>query len=184
MKIRGPWKVKKTRVVYKNKWMSVREDSVIRPDGKSGIYGVATMLSGVGVIAIDDKMNVYLTKEYHYGIGRVTIEAVSGGIESGESKIGTARRELKEEAGLIAKNWTYLGYLHPLTSLVDMKNYLFLARNLKQIQASPEGTEKIEIVKIPFKKAINLIKKGKIIDATTIVALLKADEYLSNKKLV
>jgi len=175
---RGPWRIIKSRTVYKNPWISVREDGVIRPDGKHGIYGVVTILSGVGVVPVDDKKNIYLTKEFHYAVGRVTIEAVSGGMEGGESKLKTAQRELEEELGFQAKKWTYLGKLYPLTSVISMENHLYLAQGLVKSSARPEGTEKIELVKIPFRRALQWVKSGKISDATTIVAILKSAEYL------
>ena len=178
MKKRGPWKIKSSKMVYTNPWMSVREDSVVRPDGKPGIYGVVSLRYGVGVIALDNKNNVYLTKEFHYGTGRVTIEAVSGGIENGDSALNTAKRELKEEVGIVAKKWINLGALYPLTSIVDMKNILYLAQDLSIVANNPEGTEKIKIIKIPLKKALNLVQQGKISDATTVIGLMKAAKFL------
>ncbi len=85
MKKRGPWKIKKTKTVYRNRWISVREDSVIHPDGRPGIFGVVTMLPGSSVIPMDEKGNVYLTKGFHYGINRVTIEAIGGGSKRGKT---------------------------------------------------------------------------------------------------
>src|SRR3989338_3236051 len=103
MKKHGPWKIKNSKVVYKNPWISVREDSVIRPDGKPGIFGVVTMLPGSSVIPIDKNGNVYLTKEYHYGVRRVTIEAISGGVEKRKKKIKTTKREKKKKGGPVCK---------------------------------------------------------------------------------
>ncbi|MBI4094950.1 MAG: NUDIX hydrolase [Candidatus Liptonbacteria bacterium] len=178
MKKRGSWKIKKSRIVYKNRWISVREDSVIRPDGKRGIFGVVTMLPGSSVIPLDNRDNVYLTKEYHYGVGRVTIEAISGGIDRGESKLSAAKRELKEETGLNAKRWTYLGAVDPFTTVVYSPNHMYLARGLSQGKANQEGTESIKVIKVPLKKAIRLVMESKITHSATCVALLKVDRYL------
>ena len=178
MKRKGPWKIKHSKIVYQNRWISVREDAVIRPDGKPGIFGVVTMLPGSSVIPIDDKGNVYLTKEYHYGVGRTTIEAISGGIEKGENKLNTAKRELEEETGLAAKRWTYLGSVDPFTTVVNSPNHMYLARNLSLGKSHQEGTENIKVIKVPLKKAIQWIKKGKITHSATCVALLKVQNYL------
>jgi len=182
MKNHGPWEIKNSKVIYKNPWISVREDSVIRPDGKPGIFGVVTMLPGSSVIPVDKKGNVYLTKEYHYGVGRVTVEAISGGIEKGESKLRTAKRELKEEAGLTAKKWTYLGVVDPFTTVVQSPNYMYLAQELSQGKTEQEGTENIHIIKVPFKKALQWVEEGKITHSATCVAILKAERYLRGRK--
>lgn len=181
MKKRGPWKIKSSKIVYQNRWISVREDRVARPDGKPGIFGVVTMLPGSSVIPIDNKGNVYLTKEYHYGVDRVTVEAISGGIERGENKLSTAKRELKEETGFSAKKWIYLGAVDPFTTVVHSPNYMYLAENLSRGKSHQEETEKIRVIKIPLKKALQWVKKSKITHSATCVALLKIQSYLKQK---
>ncbi len=177
MKKRGPWKIKNSRIVYKNPWISVREDKVIRPDGKPGIFGVVTMLPGVSVILLDDKGNVYLTKEYHYAVGRITIEAISGGIEKGENKLNAAKRELKEETGLTAKKWIYLGVVDPFTTAIHSPNYLYLAKKLSKTKPRPNATENIKIIKVPLNKALQWVKQSKITHSATCVALMKIKNF-------
>ena len=70
-----------TKKVYENPWLSVREDSVIRPGGKQGIFGIITMKAGVTVIAIDEENNVITTNEFAYAIDKHSLEVVSGGID-------------------------------------------------------------------------------------------------------
>lgn len=176
MKKRGPWKVLGSRTVYKNPWVRVREDKVIRPDGKRGIFGVVSMVAGVSVLPMDRKGNVYVTKEYHYGVGRVTIEAISGAIEKNETGLQAAKRELKEEAGLIAKKWVYLGSVDPFTTVVVSSNHLYLAKDLIQSEDSQEKTEKIKIIKVPFKKVFDWVIKSKITHSATVALVLKVKE--------
>lgn len=99
----GPWKIVDSHSVYADPWLTVRCDDVIRPDGKPGTYSVVNLKPGVSVLAIDSKNYVYLTEEFHYGVGRVTLETVSGGIETDESPLLTAQRELQEEVGIEAR---------------------------------------------------------------------------------
>lgn len=167
-----------TKSAYKNPWIEVIEDKVIRPDGKEGIFGTITMKDGVSVIPVDDKGNVYLTKEYHYAVGRITIEAVSGGIDNGETKLQAAKRELKEETGFNAKKWTDLGTLDPFTSVIKSENHMYLAQGLTKGKAAPEGTELIRVIKMPFKESLNMVKKSEITHGATVAALLKAKEYV------
>ena len=97
---RGPWKIVQTREVYRDPWIAVQVDDVIRPDGKPGIHSIIHLKPGVCVIAMDAERNVHLTEEFHYAVGRVTLEGVSGGSETGEPALSTAQRELQEELGI------------------------------------------------------------------------------------
>jgi len=81
---RGPWTIVKSKHIYKNPWMDVIEDSVIRPDGKDGIFGIVNMKSGVTILPIDNEGNIFLVEQYRYTLKKKTIEAISGGIEKKE----------------------------------------------------------------------------------------------------
>lgn len=170
---KGPWIVRGTEVKYKNPWIEVREDAVIRPDGKDGICGVVTMKNGVSVLPYDSDGNVYLAEEYRYGVERVTIEAISGGIDAGESVLEAAKRELKEETGLAATEWTDLGSLDPFTTVVASTNHMYLARGLSQGRSDQEGTESIRVRKIAFAEALAWAMSGKISHGASVAVILK-----------
>jgi ADP-ribose pyrophosphatase len=174
----GPWTIVKSTVKYKNPWMTVREDKVIQPDGKKGIYGTVRLDDGASVLPMDNEGFVYLTKEFHYAVGKVTIEVVSGGRQRGETPLATAKRELGEELGITAEHWTHLGVVYPLTSAVHQKDDLFLAQDLSFGSAKPDGTETIVMKKVSFQKALAMVTDGRIIDARTCTLLLKVKEYL------
>jgi NUDIX domain len=93
----NPFTLISTKKIYENPWIYVREDTVIRPGGKNGIFGIVTMKDGVTVIAIDDEKNIVTTNEFAYALDRHSLELVSGGIDDGESPLECAKRELKEE---------------------------------------------------------------------------------------
>ena len=175
---KGPWTITDSKTVYKNPWINVREDKVIRPDGKEGIFGVVEMKPGVSVLPIDDEGSVYLIKEYHYAVECETVEAVSGGIDKGEAKEEAAKRELKEETGIIANEWIDLGAIDPFTTVVVSPNYLFLARGLEFSKAGPEGTENIKVIKTSLEEAIKLVMGSKITHGATTTLILKAKDYL------
>jgi 8-oxo-dGTP pyrophosphatase MutT (NUDIX family) len=174
----GPWLIEASEEKYKNPWIKVREDKVVRPDGNPGIFGVITTLGGVSVLPIDEKNHVYLTEEFRYAIGEDSIEAASGGSDKGEIPIDTAKRELEEELGIGAEEWIDLGIVNPLTSVLFASQKIYLARKLKFKEANREGTEVIKLVKIKFEEAVNMVMKSEITHAPTCVLILKASEYL------
>ena len=151
MKEHGPWKIKSSVVKYENPWIEVREDQVIRPDGKDGLFGVVTMKSGASILALDDEGYVYLTEEFRYALGRISVEVVSGALDDGENLLQAAQRELKEEAGIEAEEWIDLGIVNPFTSIIDSPANIYLARKLRVTDdLRHEGTEFITLHKIKF----------------------------------
>lgn len=172
------WQLKSSEVKYKNPWISVREDKVIRPDGKDGIFGVVEMVAGVSVLPLDEDGYVYLTKEYRYAIERESIEVVSGGVDADEGPLEAAKRELKEEIGAEAREWVELGQIDPFTSVVKSPASLFLAKGLVFLAANPEGTEIIDMVKIKFKDAVRMVMESEITHGQSCVLILKTSEYL------
>ena len=176
----GPWKIVDSHSVYADPWLTVRCDDVIRPDGKPGTYSVVNLKPGVSVLAIDSKNYVYLTEEFHYGVGRVTLETVSGGIETDESPLLTAQRELQEEVGIKARTWHDLGHCDPFTASVVSPTNLFLACDLTIGVATPEGTEQIRCVKLSFAEAIEKVMNNEITHAPSCLVILKAARFLGD----
>ena len=174
MRTHGPWTILESKSVYADPWMTVIRDEVIRPDGQPGTFAVAHIKPGVCVLAVDGDGVAYLTEEFHYGVGRVTLEAVSGGIDDGETAEAAARRELREELGIDAESWTDLGTVDPFTSMVLSPTRLFLARELSFGPPSQEGCESIALVKMSFPAAVRAVIDGEITHAPSCVVILKA----------
>lgn len=182
MKQRGPWKITSSEVKYKNPWMEVIEDKVIQPNGEAGLYGTFKIGSGAATLAFDGEGFVYLTREFHYGVGIETIEGAVGGMHNGETPLEAAKRELKEELGITASHWTQLGFVESLTSYVKCPVHLFLARQLKFTSPTLDGTETIKPLKVKFETAVEMVMNNEIIAAQTCVLILKAKEYLKKSK--
>ncbi|MDO8505829.1 MAG: NUDIX hydrolase [bacterium] len=178
MKQHGPWKIKKSEVKYKSPWMEVVEDEVIQPDGTPGIYSVLKKGAGVSVLAIDDDGFTYLTREFKYALGIESLEAVSGFIDEGETNLQAAKRELREETGIKADELIDMGRVDPFTASFISPAYLFLAKKLHFSEATPDHTEIIERIKIPFDDAVQMVMESKITHGPSCVLILKANEYL------
>lgn len=179
MSTHNPWKRLSSKTVYQNAWITVREDQVIRPDGLEGIYGVVMTRLATGVIAMTPEQEVYLVGQYRYTTEEYSWEIVEGGAEPGETALAAAQRELLEETGLTAAHWTPLGgELHLTNCHSDERGHLFLATGLTEGIASPEGTEELQVKKVPLADALAMVDDGTIRDAISIMALLTLDRQL------
>lgn|SRR3989344_389799 len=178
----GPWIIKDTVLKYKNSWIEVNEDQVIRPDGKPGIFGVVKMIEGACVLPIDDQGFVYLTEEFRYALGRSSIEAAGGAVDPGEEPLTAAMRELKEELGIKAEEWIDLGIVNPFTSVIYSPSQLFLAKKLSFSKTKREGTEIITLRKMRLEQAVKMVLGSKITAGPTSVLILKAAHYMKKFK--
>ena len=98
----NPWKRLSTREVFRNAWLTLREDGVIRPDGEEAKYTVVDTRVATATIALTPDNHVYLIGQYRYPTDMYSWELVEGGADEGEDPLEAAQRELEEEAGLIA----------------------------------------------------------------------------------
>jgi ADP-ribose pyrophosphatase len=179
---RGPWTIKESEEKYKNKWITVTEHQVLRPDGKDGIFGEVRMLDGISILPIDEKGDAYLTQEFRFAVNKDSIECVSGGIDESEDPETAARRELKEELGMEVGELIPLGEVHPFTNVVGSASHIFLANNITlKGDTSWEGTEHITRITVPFTQVVDMVMKGEIFHSQTCTLILKANEYLKNQ---
>jgi ADP-ribose pyrophosphatase len=175
----GPWKIKSSEVKYKSPWMEVREDAVIKPDGKDGAYSSVIFSDGASALPMDDEGNVYLVEIFRYALGHVSIEVPGGIVDAGEQPLQAAQRELKEELGITANEWTSLGHMDPFTGSVKSGAHMFLARKLTMGTAEPEGDEQIKMLKVKFEEAVQMVMDSKITHGQSCVLILKAARYLA-----
>lgn len=168
----GPWTIVDSHQVYRDPWLQLTKDDVLQPDGQPGTYSVVKLKPGVCVLAVQDD-RVYLTEEFHYAVGRTTLEAVSGGREDGEPALCCAQRELAEEIGIQAGTWKELGRVDPFTASVLSPTVLFVATDLTFCEASPDGTEQIRCVSMSLQQAYQAVCQGQITHAPTCIAILR-----------
>ncbi len=176
---KNPWKTLNSRKVYENDWITVREDNVIRPDGHKGIYSVVETRLATGVIAMTPSQEIYLVGQYRYPLDFYSWEIIEGGSDPGETPLAAAQRELREEAGLTAAKWELLGdEIHLSNCHSSECAYLYLASELTEVKANPEGVEDLQIHCLPFSEALALVDDGYIKDAMSIMAILRLARYL------
>lgn len=174
----NPFTLISTHEVYSNPWIQVREDSVIRPGWGSGVFGIVNMKDGVTVIALDEEENIITTNEFAYALDKYSLELVSGWMDTGETPLDCAKRELAEETWYIADEWMDLGFIDPFTTVIRSRNYIFLARSLRYTKPNPDEGEILNVSKIPFQKALEMVMNSEITHGASVVAILKAQQYI------
>jgi ADP-ribose pyrophosphatase len=167
-----PWKRLSTRPIYQNNWISLREDVVELPDGRTTLYGVVTCSACVGVLPFLDADTVLLIKQYRYIAQRVTWEMPTGGVHRGESLAEAAQRELAEEVGYRAGKLTQICTYHTSKSVVDETAHLFLGEELEALELPADDTEFIAVQPFPFDEVLRMVMQGEITDSMTIIAVL------------
>jgi ADP-ribose pyrophosphatase len=169
-----PWKRLSSKPVYQNRWLTLREDLVELPDGKTTIYGVVTCGDCVGILPFVDRDHVLLIQQYRYVAGRTTWEMPTGGMRPGESFDEAAQRELEEEAGYRAGRLTKIVAYHTSKSVLDETAHLYLAEELQSAQHQPaDDTEFIRPQVFPFTTLLRMVMNGEILDSMTIIAVLR-----------
>ncbi len=161
-----------SREVYRGRILRVREDTVRLPNGKTAEREVAEHPGGVGILALDGG-DVLLVRQYRYAFSRVLTEIPAGKREPGEEPFVTAQRELREEIGATAGKWTELGALIASPGCYGEVLYLYMAQELTFGDVHPDEDEFLDVVRMPFDRAVELCMTGELTDAKTVVALLK-----------
>ena len=172
-----------SREIHQGRLVRLREDSVVLPRGTEATYEYVEIKNGSSTLAIEENGDVWLVREWKYAVDRPSLEVVSGGIEPGEDPIDAARRELREEVGLAAREWIPVGFVDPFTTMLRCANHLFIARGLTRVEREPEEAEVMEILCLPLERAVRLVMTGGITHATSCVLVLKAAELLRERQL-
>ena len=183
MTAKNPWQRRGSKLVYSNPWITVREDDVITPGGKPGIYGVVETRIATGVVALTDDNEIYLVGQYRYPVDEYSWEIPEGGSELDEDPMLTAKRELREETGIEAESWEQPGgEVHLSNCFSSERGFLYLARGLRQGPAEPDHTEELQVRKVPFAECLAMVDRGEIKDSLTIIAVLRMARVLGSRR--
>lgn len=180
----NPWQITAEQPIYDNPWINVTEYKVINPSGNPGIYGKVHFKNrAIGVIPLDNELNTYLVGQYRFPLSAYSWEIPEGGGPMHESPLEAAKRELLEETGLKATQWTEILQMHLSNSVSDELSILYLATGLEQFEAEPEDTEQLIVHKLPFEEVYQMVCRGEITDSMSVGAILKLKLMLLEGKL-
>jgi len=180
----NPWKITSQKEIYDNPWINLTEYQVINPSGNPGIYGKVHFKNiAIGVLPLEDDLNTYLVGQYRFALCQYSCEMPEGWGSEGTDPLESAKRELLEETGLKAKNWSELLRMHLSNSVSDELSIIYLARDFEQFEPEPEETEQLIVKKLPFEEVYQMVCDGRITDAMTVAAVLKARLLLIENRL-
>ena len=172
------WKTVKSEEVLGNRHVRVRKDMVELPDGAviEDFYTV-TIPDAAMVCALTADGEILLKTEYRYAIGADVIECPAGMFDEGEKDpLVVAKRELLEETGYTSELWTYLGETLESTSKLTNRMHLFLARDcVKVADQKLDENEHLDLLKVPFETAVDMVMAGRINANSTAHLVLKVD---------
>jgi len=175
----NPWKQQSSKLVFENPWLTLYEDEVLNPGGGISHYGKINFKNiAIGIIPLDENNNTWLVGQYRYVPDCYSWEIPMGGGPLDTDPLESAKRELKEETGLVAQDWQELMKLHTSNSVTDERGIVYIARDLSQGETAFEETEELLIQKLPFEEAVDRVLRGEITDSISVGGLLKLKHLL------
>ena len=160
-----------TREVYRNPWLRLREDRILRDNGVEGIYGVVEKEDCAIIIPLDGEY-VYLVEQFRYTVQRRYLELPQGGWETKDvDPEELARGELKEETGLVASRMEFLGTTYVAYGYANQKMHVFLATGLTHSEKEPDPEEHdLQLHRVPVAEFETMLRDGRMPDVCTLAA--------------
>ena len=158
-----------SRLVYEGKIISLHVDEVVVKPGSTATREVVEHPGAVVMAAIDDDGFIYLVEQYRHPVRQYLLELPAGGLEPGEEPLACAKRELREEVGLEAAQWTHLGSFFSSPGFANEKLHAFAARGLTPVKGTPDDDEDLSVVRYSLQTLLGEL--GRINDAKTLATL-------------
>jgi len=165
-------------VVFDGALLKVRRDRVRLPDGGEATREYIRHPGAVAIVPLFDDGTVLLERQFRYPHRRTFIEVPAGKLDAGEPPLDTAMRELLEETGYAAQEWTRLGTMHTAIAYTDEAIALFLCRKMTRVgEPKLDPGEFVETLIVPFDEAIAMVRDGRITDSKSVCSLLWVDKW-------
>ena len=164
--------------IFEGKIIKVVKDQAELPNGSLAYREVVEHPGGVCVLALDEDYSVTLVRQFRYPIQQQLLELPAGKLEYGEDHYAAAVRELGEETGLEAAEWTYLGYMLSSPGFCTEKIHMYLARGLKRQKQHLDADEFLDVLVMPFEALVKQVMDNAVTDGKTAAAALKTKVLL------
>ncbi len=173
-----PFKVLSSRIVWSCPWYRVRQDDIITPDGRPGVYNVVEKADAVWIVPVTRDGSLAMVYQYRHTVEDWCWEIPAGSVEPGSSLVETAREELREEVGGTAANLEYIGRFYLANGICNEVGHIFLATGVTLGEAHHEAAEVMQVHRRPIGEALQMARAGIISDGPTALALLLCAEKL------
>lgn len=173
-----------TTEIYRGRIIYVHSDRVSLPDGTQGLREIVEHSGGVAILPLGEDGTVYCVRQYRYAVGEHLLELPAGKLEPGETPLACAVRELGEETGFTAEKYTYLGAGYPSPGYCRETIHLYLAEGLRPGPSHTDEGEFLDVERYPLAQLEEMIMRGEITDAKTVIAVLKARLILKEREHV
>ncbi|HHX37112.1 MAG TPA: NUDIX hydrolase [Clostridiaceae bacterium] len=170
-----------SEIIFEGKIVTVERQMVRLMDGSESMREIVHHSGGAAVLPVDENGYVYLIRQYRKALESETLEIPAGKLEVDEDPYYCAVRELKEETGFEADRVESMGSAYPTPGYCDEKIYLYLATGLKSGRQDLDPGEFLRVVRMHLSEVIEAVMDGRIHDAKTVIALLKAKEMLQTE---
>ena len=169
-------KIIDSEYLYNGKILNLRKDRVTLPNGKEAFREIVELSGASAIMPITEKDEIIFIRQYRCPFSEILLEIPAGKIDEGESPDVCAIRELREETGAIAKNIEKLGVIYTSPGCLKEKLHLYVATGLEFVDMELDPDEFLEVLKISFNKALEMVKNGEIVDGKTVSAILMYNE--------
>lgn len=164
---------------FNGRIINLRTDTAELPNGAVADREVVEHPGGVCVAPLTAEGDLLFVRQFRYPYGEILLELPAGKRDrNGEDPLECGKRELLEETGAIAKQYRSLGCVYPSPGFCNEVIYLYLAEELSFGEAQPDEDEFVEVIRIPLKKAVDMVMNGELTDAKTQIAVLKTAQLL------
>ena len=168
-----------TEEIFSGVILHLVRDTVELPNGNTSVREVIRHIGAVCVIPVTDAGEVIVERQYRYPLDRVILEIPAGKLDTpDEDRLSAIKRELREETGYTADEWTELGDFHPAPAYSDEYITMYLARGLRKGKQDLDADEFLDVYTVPLKDLAADVMAGRISDAKTQVCILKAARIL------
>lgn len=169
-------KVLSSKRVYEGRIINLRVDTVSFPGGRTGAREVVEYAGAVAIVPVNEKGELLLVRQYRHAVGKTLLEIPAGKLEPGEEPLSSARRELLEETGFAAEYVTKLISFYSTPGFTTEELHLFLATGLTLKEQDLDEDEFIDVVPVPFERALEMIWTGEICDAKSVAGIFAAHQ--------
>lgn len=162
-----------SQLIFDGKVIRITLDKVRLENGDTSMREVVHHHGGACIMPVTDKDEIYMVRQFRYALGEELWELPAGKLEAGEDPFEAAKRELEEECGLTADEYTSLGCLYPTVGYDSEKIYIWIARGLHSSHQHLDVDEFLDVHKVPFQQALQMVLDNTIRDSKTVAGILR-----------